>query len=96
MSASNLIRQDSVMVVIPVVIVIIPIAFRAPPALVFIPPSVIGSPATLPRCAQVTTRAFCLSAAVAIACDRSIESVVGAGNAPLAIVGTHKWGCGKH
>jgi hypothetical protein len=79
-------------IVIPVVIVVmlIPIAFCAPPALVFIPPSVIAAPAVFPRLVQVMTRAFCLSTSVAIPRDRSIEPVVGAGYAPLAIVGASK------
>jgi uncharacterized membrane protein YgaE (UPF0421/DUF939 family) len=51
MSMFHLIGQDSVVVMITVVIVImvIPIAFGTPPALVFIPPPVIGGPAVLPR-----------------------------------------------
>jgi len=36
------------------------------------------------------TRSLCLSAAVAIPCDGSIKPVVGAGDAPLAIVGARE------
>jgi len=42
------------------------------------------------------TRAVCLSALVAISGDGSIEPVVGAGNAALAIISARKWGCRKH
>jgi hypothetical protein len=83
---------------IAVVIVIIPIAFRVPATLVFIPPSMVAVPAALPRFAQFMTRVCSLPAPIAKPCNGSVQSVIRARNAPLAIVfvGAQKRHGGEH
>jgi len=76
-------EDDSVMIA--VVIVIIPIAVRVPAALVFIPPSMVDGPAALSRYSQFTTRVCGLPAPIAKPCNGSVQSVIRARNAPLAI-----------
>jgi len=79
-------------VTIAVVIVVIPIAFRVPATLVFIPPSMVAVPAALPRFAQFMARVCSLPAPIAKPCNGSVQSVIRARNAALAIafVGTQE------
>ena len=81
-----------------VVIVVIPIAFRVPATLVFIPPSMVAVPAALPRFAQFMARVCSLPAPIAKPCNGSVQSVIRARNAALAIVfvGAQKGHCREH
>ena len=81
-----------------VVIVVIPIAFRVPATLVFIPPSMVAVPAALPRFAQFMARVCSLPAPIAKPCNGSVQSMISARNAPLAIVfvGAQKGHCCEH
>jgi len=85
-------------VTVAVVIVVIPIAFRVPATLVFIPPSMVAVPAALPRFAQFMARVCSLPAPIAKPCNGSVQSVIRARDAALAImfVGAQKRHGGEH
>ncbi len=83
---------------IAVVIVVIPIAFRVPATLVFIPPSMVAVPAAFSRFAQFMPRVCSLPAPIAKPCNGSVQSVIRARNAALAVafVGAQKGHCREH
>lgn len=71
-----------------VVIVIIPITIGMPATAVLIPPSMSLSPAAFPRLVQVAAGAVRLPAVPAVMLHSFVESVVGFGNAALALIVT--------
>jgi len=76
------------LVAIAVVIVVIPIAIGVPATTVFIPPAMSLSPAAFPRLVQIVARAVRLPAVPAVMLHGFVESVVGFGDATLALIVT--------
>jgi len=71
-----------------VVIVVIPIAIGVPATAVLVPPAMSLSPAAFPRLVQIVASAVRLPAVPAVMLDGFVESVVGFGDAALALIVT--------
>jgi len=76
------------LVTIMVVIVVVPIAIGVPATTVFIPPAMAFVPAAFPRLVQIVARAVRLPAVPTVMLDGFVESVVGYGDAALALIVT--------
>src|SRR6266850_3055605 len=76
------------LVTIMVVIVVVPIAIGVPATTVFIPPAMAFAPAAFPRLVQIVARAVRLPAVPTVMLDGFVESVVGFGDAALALIVT--------
>ena len=71
-----------------VVIVVIPIAIGVPATAVFIPPAMALVPAAFPRLVQIVAGAVRLPAVPTVMLHGFVESVVGFGDAALALIVT--------
>jgi hypothetical protein len=69
-----------------IVIVVIPIAIGMPAATVFVPPAMALIPAALPRLMQIVPCVIGLPAIPAVMFHGFVQSVVGLGDAALAVV----------
>jgi len=76
------------LVTIAVVIVVIPITSGMPATAVLVPPAMSLSPAVFPRRVQFEASAVRLPAVPAVMLDGFVESVVGFGDAALALIVT--------
>src|SRR5712671_328927 len=72
--------------IVPIVIVIIPVAVRAPTVTVFIPPAVIAGVAILAGFVELTASLVGLAAVATMVFNGFMETMIGPGNALLAIV----------
>jgi len=75
-------------VAIVVVIMVIPITITVPATAVLIPPPMALPPAAFPRLVQIVARAVRLPAVPAVMLHGFVESVVGFGDAALALIVT--------
>jgi hypothetical protein len=75
-----------IVVSVVIVIMVIPITIRMPAMLVFIPPPMVGFPTALTHFVQLSAPALSLFTLVAVMLDGFVQSVVGFGDAPLAVV----------
>jgi hypothetical protein len=76
----------SPVIAILIVVMVIPIMIRMPAMLVFIPPPVVDFPAVLTQFVQLPAPVLRLLAPVAVMLDSFVQSVIGFGDAPLAVV----------
>jgi hypothetical protein len=83
--------------IVPIVVVVVPIAFGAPAMLVFIPPTMIATPAIFTSLVQFMASVFRLTALAAMMLDGFMKTMVGLGDAPLAVIviGAQTRGAGK-
>jgi len=88
------------LVAIVVVIVVIPITIGMPATAILVPPAMSLSPAAFPRLVQIVARAVRLPAVPAVMLHGFVESVVGFGDAALALIvtfgGCRGCTCGCH
>ena len=72
--------------IIPIMIVVIPIAVGAPPMAIFVPPAMVPGVTILAGFVQVMASLLSLAAVATVVFNGFMETMVGPGNAFLAIV----------
>jgi membrane protein implicated in regulation of membrane protease activity len=84
--------------IVSVMVAIVPVAFGMPAMFVLIPPSVAAIPAAFPFFAKFLASMCGLAAAVSVAGDCLVQTMVSTGDAALAVTcrRMHRRRCGKH